>query len=157
MIAIDEFVSKDFIFKNVNVWTPAQSQPLSSISKAIKPIGTSRLSSNTLQGFVKALVCTCRLEILLDAHARIQKIFSGGGGGVKISRRGLTENFNMAKINNLAIPPSGSAHDASDLVSSIKLPALFHITVEIDTDMQMIMKCSNKVYYYKCKKVVFLT
>ena len=34
-------------------------------------------------------------------HARIQKIFSGGGG-VQIPRRGLTENFNMAKINNLA-------------------------------------------------------
>ena len=76
--------------------------------------------------------------------------------GVKIPRRGLTENFNMAKINNLAYPPSGSAHDASDLVS-IKLPALFHVTVEIDTYMQIIMKCSNKVYYYTCKKMVFLT
>ena len=39
-------------------------------------------------------------------------------GGVQIPRRGLTENFNMAKINNLAIPggvrtpcpPSGSAY-----------------------------------------------
>ena len=50
-------------------------------------------------------------------HARIQKIFSGGG--VQIPRRGLTENFSMAKTNNLAIPgggpaplspPSGSAH-----------------------------------------------
>ena len=48
-------------------------------------------------------------------HAQIQKIFSVG---VQIPRRGLTENFNMAKINNLAIPggvqttcpPSGSAH-----------------------------------------------
>ena len=30
-----------------------------------------------------------------------------GGGGVQISRRGLTENFNMAKINNLAIPGGG--------------------------------------------------
>ena len=28
----------------------------------------------------------------------------GGGGGVQIPRRGLMENFNMAKINNLAIP-----------------------------------------------------
>ena len=26
------------------------------------------------------------------------------GAGVQIPRRGLTENFNMAKINNLAIP-----------------------------------------------------
>ena len=62
-------------------------------------------------------------------HARIQKFFSGGGGGVggevQIPRRGLTENINMAKINNLAIitswsggggrsgppvTPSGSAH-----------------------------------------------
>ena len=48
-------------------------------------------------------------------HGRIQKIFSGW---VQSPRRGLTENFNMAKINNLAIPwgsgppvpPSGSAH-----------------------------------------------
>ena len=41
--------------------------------------------------------------------------------GIQIPTRGLTENFNMAKINNLAIPgggggsgppvpPSGSAH-----------------------------------------------
>ena len=45
-----------------------------------------------------------------------------GGGGVRIPRRGLTENFNMAKNNDLAIPgggsyplpppPSGSAHAA---------------------------------------------
>ena len=60
----------------------------------------------------------------MPAHARIKKIFSGvgvGGGGVQILRRGLTENFNIAKINDLAIPsggggvrtpcpPSGSAH-----------------------------------------------
>ena len=31
----------------------------------------------------------------------------GGGGGGRIPRRGLTENFNMAKINNLAIPGGG--------------------------------------------------
>ena len=31
----------------------------------------------------------------------------GGGGGFQIPRRGLTENFNMAKINNLAIPGWG--------------------------------------------------
>ena len=42
------------------------------------------------------------------SHARIQKIFSGGGGGGgQIPRRGLTENFNMAKIHNLAIPGGG--------------------------------------------------
>ena len=28
----------------------------------------------------------------------------GGGEGVQIPRRGLTENVNMTKINNLAIP-----------------------------------------------------
>ena len=33
--------------------------------------------------------------------------FRGRGGGVQIPRRGLTENFNMAKINNLAIPVGG--------------------------------------------------
>ena len=37
-------------------------------------------------------------------QARIQKIFSWGGG-VQIPRRVLKENFNMAKINNLAISP----------------------------------------------------
>ena len=31
----------------------------------------------------------------------------GAGGGVQIPRRGLTENFNMAKINNLSIPGGG--------------------------------------------------
>ena len=41
-------------------------------------------------------------------QARIQKIFlEGGGGCVKIPRRGLTENFNMAKINYLAISGGG--------------------------------------------------
>ena len=29
------------------------------------------------------------------------------GGGVLVPRRGLMENFNMAKINNLAIPGRG--------------------------------------------------
>ena len=33
--------------------------------------------------------------------------FSQGGGSVQIPRTGLTENFNMAKINNLAIPGGG--------------------------------------------------
>ena len=33
--------------------------------------------------------------------------FLRGGGGFQIPRRGLTENFNMAKINNLAIPGGG--------------------------------------------------
>ena len=36
-----------------------------------------------------------------------RKFSQGGGGGVQIPRRGLTENFNMAKINNLAIPGGG--------------------------------------------------
>ena len=61
-------------------------------------------------------------------HARTQKIFSGW---VQIPRRGLTENFNIAKINNLAIPvgggggpeplsPSGSAYELfSDKRSNI--------------------------------------
>ena len=31
----------------------------------------------------------------------------GGGGGFQIPRRGLTENFKMAKIKNLAIPGRG--------------------------------------------------
>ena len=60
-----------------------------------------------------------------EYHARIQKIFSGG---IQIPRRGLTENFNMAKINNLAIPgvsgppapPSGSAHEYPQCMFWIK-------------------------------------
>ena len=42
-------------------------------------------------------------------HMRGSRKFSpgGGGGGVQIPRRGLTENFNMAKINNLAISGGG--------------------------------------------------
>ena len=58
-----------------------------------------------------------------EVHAWIQKIFSvggggggGGGGGFQIPRRGLTEeNFNMAKINNLAIPGGGGG--SPDLLS----------------------------------------
>ena len=57
-------------------------------------------------------------------HARFQKNFSGGGG-VQIPRKGLTENFNMAKTNNLASPggsgppvsPSGSAHGITVTIS----------------------------------------
>ena len=52
--------------------------------------------------------------VLFAWHARIQKIFSGWGrgvgggwGGVQIFRRGLTENFNIAKTNNLAFPGGG--------------------------------------------------
>ena len=48
--------------------------------------------------------------ILIAAHARIQKIFSGGPN----SRRGLTENFNMAKIDNLAIQGGGGGGGAPD-------------------------------------------
>ena len=43
-------------------------------------------------------------------HMRGSRKFSRGGGGwgeVQIPRRGLTENFNKAKINNLAIPVGG--------------------------------------------------
>ena len=36
-----------------------------------------------------------------------EKFLRGGGGGVQIPRRGLAENFNMAKNNNLAIPGVG--------------------------------------------------
>ena len=59
----------------------------------------------------------------------LEGFFPQGGGGVQIPRRGLMENFNMAKINSLAIPgggsgppvppPSGSAHadhDFSDML-----------------------------------------
>ena len=43
-----------------------------------------------------------------DSERLCLAIFSGGvGGGVQIPRRGLTENFNMAKTNNLAIPGGG--------------------------------------------------
>ena len=36
-----------------------------------------------------------------------RKCSQRGGGGVQIPRRGPTENFNIAKINNLAIPGGG--------------------------------------------------
>ena len=35
----------------------------------------------------------------------------GRGGGVQSPRRGLTENFNMVKINDLAIPGGGGGPD----------------------------------------------
>ena len=39
----------------------------------------------------------------IRGHARIQKIFSGGGGGGSKFPEGVAENFNMAKIDNLAM------------------------------------------------------
>ena len=60
--------------------------------------------------------CLCRLLVFPCADP---ENFLRGGGGVQIPRRGLTQNCNMAKIKNLAIPggsgppvppPSGSAH-----------------------------------------------
>ena len=57
------------------------------------------------------------------------------GGGVQSPRRGLTENFNMAKINNLAIPggggsgppvpPSGSAYALIGFAVTAKLICVF--------------------------------
>ena len=39
----------------------------------------------------------------------------GGGGGVQIPRRGLTENFNKAKNNYLAIPGGGGGGGSDTL------------------------------------------
>ena len=66
--------------------------------------------------------------------------FSQGEGRVQIPRRGLTENFNMAKINNLAIPGVGGGgpepldppmltNQGLELQSFLKLrPALIKVT-----------------------------
>ena len=64
------------------------------------------------------------VKLHLNSFRRGSRKFSQGGGGVQIPKRGLTENFKMAKTNNLAIPgggvrtpcpppppPSGSAHE----------------------------------------------
>ena len=64
-------------------------------------------------------------QLCFGSHAWIQKIFSEG---VQIPKRDLTENFNMAKTNNLAIPwgygppvpPSGSAHGSK--IRKIDIP-----------------------------------
>ena len=81
---------------------------------------------------VATLLGTLYYQASTSTHARIQKIFSGG---VQSPRRGLTKNFNMAKINNLAIPgrsggggggpdplssPSGSAHGTDTRMSCWK-------------------------------------
>ena len=58
------------------------------------------------------------------SHARIQKIFSGG---VQIPRRGLTENFNMAKTNNLAIPVGGGGGGPDPLSSPLDPPIKCYI------------------------------
>ena len=50
----------------------------------------------------------------------------GGGGGVEIPRRGLTENFNMAKINNLAIPGGGGSGPP---VPPLDPPMPFHVVL----------------------------
>ena len=43
------------------------------------------------------------LRLPYDPCADPENFPGGVGGGVQIPRRGITENFNMAKINNLAI------------------------------------------------------
>ena len=43
----------------------------------------------------------------LDEMRGSRNFSQGGGGVVQILRRGLTENFNMTKIKNLAIPGVG--------------------------------------------------
>ena len=55
-------------------------------------------------------------------HARIQNFFSGG---VQIPRRGLTENFIMAKINNLAILGVGGPDPLSS-PPPLDLPMLWY-------------------------------
>ena len=49
-----------------------------------------------------------------------RKISQVGGGGVQIPRRGLTENFNMAKDNNLAIPIGMQISNSKFCEASIK-------------------------------------
>ena len=68
---------------------------------------------NKFEKMLAREVIILKKKILKDRvwHARIQKIFPGGGGGVQIPRRGLTEYFNMAKTNNLAIPGGGGGAD----------------------------------------------
>ena len=63
----------------------------------------------TSTGIVKFLTGTQRNMLQSDACADPENFLRGGGGGwgVHIPRRGLTENFNMAKINNLAIQGGG--------------------------------------------------
>ena len=50
-------------------------------------------------------------------------------GGVQIPRRGLTENFNMAKINNLAIPGGGGGGGGPDPLSPLSGSAHEHLNM----------------------------
>ena len=64
----------------------------------------------------------------------------GGGGGVQTPKRGLTENFNMAKNNNLAVPgggvrtpcpPSGFAHGRYISFIFYRRNSTFHKSVRL--------------------------
>ena len=83
--------------------------------------------------------------------------FSQGGGGVQIPRRGLMENFNMAKNNYLVIPggsrprvpPSGSAHECrySYLLQLSAIQIFPFITAIYNTDTYFIYY-NNMQYRY---------
>ena len=66
--------------------------------RKVTPYGQSK-------GFVRYPLKNLRRPTTTVRSMRGSRKFSRGGGGgrVQIPRRGLTENFNMAKINNLAI------------------------------------------------------
>ena len=48
-----------------------------------------------------------------------RKFSHGGWGGVQIPRSGLTENFNMAKTNNLAIPERGGGGGGIEIIAAL--------------------------------------
>ena len=72
-----------------------------------------------------------------------------GGSGVQIPRRGLTENFNMAKTNNLAIPggpdPLSPPPPDSPMHSTCRFPAyIYHVCL-----FELILRPSQKLMSYR--------
>ena len=59
--------------------------------------------------------------------------FLRGGGGVQTPRRGLTEYFNMAKINNLAIPGGGGSGPPVPPLDPPMTPGLFCLLAGISS------------------------
>ena len=69
------------------------------------------------------------------------------GGGVQSPRRGLTENFNMAKINNLAIPGGGG----------VPLDPSAHVERAGFLTAFLVYECSTPypLQWPRCKKTLF--
>ena len=85
----------------------------------------------------------------------------GGGEGGPIPRKSLTENFNMTKINNLAIPggsgppvstPPGSAHAHLKYRMYKTAQKCYWLIFQIQSVLNCFARLNTKLNDVKCRK-----